>query len=74
MKIISRVFLDGKFINRDEIINSGQSDRLPDAEVIAKNIDKLRNSEENVWGYLILIHENGISNSPLSENDLIFNI
>ncbi|WP_433811521.1 hypothetical protein [Flavobacterium johnsoniae] len=74
MKIISRVFLDGKFINRDEIINTGQSDRLPDAEVIAKNIDKLRNSEENVWGYLILIHENGISNSPLSENDLIFNI
>jgi hypothetical protein len=74
MKIISRVFLDGKFINRDEIINSGQSDRLPDAEVIAENIDKLRNSEENVWGYLILIHENGISNSPLSENDLIFNI
>ncbi|MBE0391305.1 hypothetical protein [Flavobacterium sp. PL002] len=74
MKIITRVFLDGKFISQDEIKQSGQVNRLPDSEVIAKNIDKLRNSEENVWGYLILIHENGISNSPLSENDLIINI
>lgn len=74
MKIISRVFLDGKFITQDEIIRSGQRDRLPNPEVIDANITSLRNSEEDVWGYLILIHENGITNSPISEEDLIINI
>jgi len=74
MKIISRVFLDGKFITRDEVVRSGQLGRLPDPEVIAKNITSLRNSEEDVWGYFILIHENGITNSLISEEDLIINI
>lgn len=74
MKIISRIFLDGKFYKPNELVSGNQLGIIPDPEVIAKNIEQLRNSEEDVWGYLILIHKDGITNSPILENDLIINI
>jgi hypothetical protein len=74
MKIISRVFLDGRFFKMDELLSSDNLHRIPDQDRIKENLNSLRNNKEDVWGYFILIHENGITNSPIKEDDLIVSI
>lgn len=69
MKIITKAFFDGRFINKDEAA-SKYLNKFPDSLEISKTITELQRNPDNNWGYLLLISEEGISTSPITVDDL----
>lgn len=68
MKIITKAFFDGHFITQEE--RSKYYNRFPSPQEIEDKIDQLRNSNSSAWGHLVLITENGVSSTSITENDL----
>ncbi|MGQ2981851.1 hypothetical protein [Flavobacterium sp.] len=69
MKIITKAFFDGKFISREEA-KAEYLNRFPEPQEIANTISQLKSNSSTEWGYIVLISDEGISTSPITEEDL----